>query len=145
MDWWGAVGGRRGGPPCPRPAPDRSPGGRWPLAGCDGHQPSRDETRQARGADPAPAGPMAAAACPPGQVGPHGPRPPGQARQAALVAAMHGSRGHGPAWAGGGGGGHSALEPHRRLLQGNSRETAPTSGGEARTAQGLTGHGHDPL
>jgi hypothetical protein len=49
----------------------------------------RDEIRQALGEDPAPAGPIAAAEFPDGQLDPNGPRPPGQVRQVALIAAMH--------------------------------------------------------
>jgi hypothetical protein len=48
----------------------------------------RDEVRHARGEDPTPAGPMAAAEFPRGQLDLDGARPPGQVRPVALVAAM---------------------------------------------------------
>jgi hypothetical protein len=51
----------------------------------------RDEIRQALGEDLVPAGPIAAAKFPHGQVDPDGPRPPSQVRQVALVAPMHGN------------------------------------------------------
>jgi hypothetical protein len=49
----------------------------------------RDEVRQALGEDPTPAGPIAAAECPRGQLDLDGSRPPGQVRQVALVATMY--------------------------------------------------------
>jgi hypothetical protein len=76
---------------------------------------------------------------------PDGSRPPGQVRQVALVAAMHGGRGHGTAWAGGGRGCPRKLEPHRRILNGNIQETDSPSGWEERTDQCLKFNGHNPL
>jgi hypothetical protein len=105
---------------------------------------SRDESRQALGEDPAPAGPIAAAELPHGQLDPNGPRPPSQVRQVVLVAAMHGSRGHGTAWAGGGWGCHDELEPHRRILNGNIQETDPRNGWEQRADPWMKCTGHNP-
>jgi hypothetical protein len=102
----------------------------------------RDEVRQARGEDPAPAGLMGAAECPHGQGDPNGPRPPSQVRQVALGAAMHGRRGPGTAGAGGGWGGHDELAPHRRILNGHIQATDATRGWEERPDQGLNCHGH---
>jgi hypothetical protein len=88
----------------------------------------RDEVRHARGEDPAPAGPITAAECPPGQRDPDGPRSPGQGPQVALVAAMCGGRGHGTAWAGGGRGCRGELERYRRLCNSSLQEADPTGG-----------------
>jgi len=76
------------------------------------------------------AGPMTAAAFPDGQPDPDGPRPPGQVRQAALVAARHGGGWHGTVWTGGGRRGRRELKPHRRLLHGHFHEADPTGGWE---------------
>ena len=106
---------------------------------------SRDEIRQALGEDPAPAGPIAAAEFPHGQLDPDGPRPPSQVRQVALVAAMHGRRGHGTAWAGGGWGCYYELEPHRLHPQWTHPGDGSHEWGEERIDQSLKFNGHNPL
>jgi hypothetical protein len=128
MDWWGVAGGPQAGPQCPaqRQADHSKSGGQSMGVATIG----RDEVQQALGEDPTPAGPIAAAEFPRGQLDPDGSRPPGQVRQVALVAAMYGGRGHGTAWAGGGRGCHYEPELHRRILNRNLQEADPTGGWE---------------
>jgi hypothetical protein len=119
MDWWGAAGGPRAGP---LPAQRQANGPQ------DCHQSmgvasiSCNEVRHVLGKDPTPAGEIAAAEFPHGQLDLDGPLPPGQVCQATLVAAMHGSGQHGTAWTGGGQRCRGELEPYRLVLNGHFQE-----------------------
>ena len=124
MDWWEPQVGGEPGPRIPTQyQADRSEGCRQ-ATGVTAIR--RDEGRQALGEDAAPAGPIAAAESPHGQLDSDGARPPGQVGQAALIVAMHGGRGHGAAWAGGGWGPYRELEPYQRILNSDLQEADST-------------------
>jgi hypothetical protein len=143
MDWWGAAGVPQAGPPCSRPAQTEGPqhGGQSMGVTSIG----REEVRQALGEDPTPTGPIVAAKFPHGQLHTDGPRPPGQVREAARIAAMHGRGWHGTAWAGRSRRCRRELEPHRLILNMNRHEADPMGGWESCTDQCMKFSGHHPI